>query len=164
MTFFVENESMSVFEFEIEQLCELVTKEVLKEERCPYEPQINLLITDLDGIREINKSFRNIDAATDVLSFPALNFERESDFSFLENEDTCFDPDSGELLLGDIMICADKVKEQAVNYGHSEYREFAFLVVHSLLHLCGYDHMEDSERKCMENKQKKILETLGITR
>ncbi len=75
-----------------------------------------------------------------------------------------FNPETGELILGDIVISVDKVEEQADKYGHSQTRELAFLVAHSMLHLCGYDHMEDGEREQMEERQKKILETRGYTR
>ena len=81
-----------------------------------------------------------------------------------EGEADYFDPESGELLLGDIIISADKVKEQAQKYGHSEKREFAFLTAHSMLHLCGYDHMAEEEAKLMEQKQEEVLTVLGITR
>ncbi len=76
----------------------------------------------------------------------------------------CFDPDSGELILGDIIISVEKVEEQAQEYGHSELREFAFLVAHSMFHLCGYDHMEANEAAVMEQKQEAVLTQLGITR
>ena len=100
-----------------------------------------------------------------MLSFPNVDFEREGIFDIDEDSEAdYFDPDTGELLLGDIMISADKVWEQAKCYGHSVRREFAFLVAHSMLHLCGYDHMEDAERAVMEQKQEKILDALGITR
>ena len=81
-----------------------------------------------------------------------------------DSEADYFDPDTGELILGDIMISVDKVEEQAESYGHSVRREFAFLVAHSMLHLCGYDHMQEQEAAVMEQKQEKILEGLGITR
>lgn len=165
MTSFVENESGITFDFEIEALVREITDMVLTMEQCPYEAQINLLITDNEGIRELNRNFRNLDAPTDVLSFPAIPFGKESDFAMVEEREAdFFDPDSGELLLGDIMISAEKVKEQALKYGHSEKREFGFLVAHSLLHLCGYDHMEPEEAARMEAKQRTALEELGITR
>ena len=81
-----------------------------------------------------------------------------------EEEAEYFDPDSGELLLGDIIISADRVREQAVKYGHSERRELAFLAAHSMFHLCGYDHMTEEEAKVMEQKQENTLTVLGITR
>ena len=138
---------------------------VLDSENCPYESEINVLLTDNEGIHQFNMQYRNIDRPTDVLSFPNLNYEVPSDFdTAAANEADCFNPETGELILGDIIISVDKVKEQAENYGHSEKREFAFLVAHSMLHLCGYDHMEEAEEKQMEEKQEAVLTKLGITR
>ena len=165
MTSYVENESGITFDFDIEELALRVENQVLNMEQCPYEAQINLLVTDLDGIQEINKAFRNLDQPTDVLSFPAIPFTSESDFSIVEEQESdYFDPESGELLLGDIMICAQKVKEQAEKYNHSEMREFGFLVAHSMLHLCGYDHMEPEDAVRMEARQREALDALVITR
>ena len=85
--------------------------------------------------------------------------------SLLEEEQPeCFHPETGELMLGDIIISLDKVKEQAESYGHSTKREFAFLIVHSMLHLFGYDHMEEDEAAVMEQKQKEILDKMEIFR
>ena len=99
------------------------------------------------------------------MSFPNIFYDTPGDFTQVEaSEFDCFDPDSGELLLGDIIISVEKVKSQAVSYGHSEKREFAFLVAHSMLHLCGYDHMTEEDAHIMENKQDMILNALGITR
>ena len=81
-----------------------------------------------------------------------------------EQSEDYFNPETGELLLGDIVISIDKVDEQAEKYGHSKERELAFLVAHSMLHLCGYDHMEDDERLVMEKKQEEILAGKGYTR
>lgn len=165
MTSFVENESGITFDFEIEPLVQSIVEEVLDMENCPYEAQINVLVTDNEGIRKINREFRSLDAPTDVLSFPAIPFEAESDFSIVEEaESDYFEPETGELILGDIMISAEKVKEQALKYNHSERREFGFLVAHSMLHLCGYDHMEPEEAERMEEKQRKVLDKLAITR
>ena len=94
-----------------------------------------------------------------------IPFEKEADFSIAEKEEAdCFDPENGELLLGDIIISAQKVKEQALKYGHSEKREFAFLIAHSMLHLCGYDHMVSDEAAVMEEKQRIIMNPLHISR
>ena len=102
----------------------------------------------------MNLEHRGIDRATDVLSFPMLEFDHPGDFSIIDEETAdVFDPESGELMLGDIVISVDKVLEQAQEYGHSPKREYAFLIAHSMLHLCGYDHMDDEERKVMEEKQ-----------
>ena len=165
MTFYVENETEVTFPFDVEEVVELVAEAVLDAEECPYETQVNVLLTDNEGIREFNREHRGIDRETDVLSFPNVDFETEGDFDIdEEREADYFDPDSGELILGDIIISVDKVMEQAENYGHSTKREFAFLVAHSMLHLCGYDHMEEEEREQMEQMQRDILTGLNILR
>ena len=76
----------------------------------------------------------------------------------------CFDPDSGELILGDIIINVNRVEEQAKEYGHGIKREFAFLIAHSMFHLCGYDHMNEQDEKIMFTKQEEVLTQLGVTR
>ena len=145
-----------------------VAEAVLDRTGCPYEAQINLLLTDDEAIHDMNMRFRGIDRATDVLSFPMLSYPAPGDFSFLEDEENvdadCFDPESGELLLGDIVISTDHCRAQAVSYGHSVEREYAFLIAHSMLHLCGYDHMEEEEAAVMEEKQRAVLDRLNITR
>ncbi len=165
MTSCVENETDVTFEFDCKEILELIMEQVLLAENCPYEVQVNLLLTDNEGIHEFNRQYRQVDAPTDVLSFPMIDFRKEADFSIVEEEEAdYFDPDSGELILGDIIISVEKVAEQALKYGHSEKREFAFLAAHSLLHLCGYDHMTEKEARVMEEKQEKVLSVLGITR
>lgn len=165
MTFYVENETEENFPFDAQKTAEAVCRAVLEEEKCPYEVQVSLVITDNEGIREINRESRGIDRETDVLSFPNMDFERESCFQIDEDREAdYFDPDTGELILGDIMISAEKVRQQAEEYGHSLRREFAFLVAHSMFHLCGYDHMEEQAAEVMEKKQEEVLEHLGIRR
>ena len=165
MTFYVENETAVEFPFLVEETVRTVCEAVLESENCPYETQVNVVLTDNSGIREMNRECRGIDRETDVLSFPNVDFEQEGVFDIDEDREAdYFDPDTGELMLGDILISVDKVMEQAQNYGHSVRREFEFLVAHSMLHLCGYDHMEEAEAKVMERKQEEILAGLGITR
>lgn len=165
MTSCVEIEIKDDFDFDIKEVTDAVMEQILETEHCPYEAQVNLLVTDNEGIRQFNRDFREIDRETDVLSFPNLNYESPADFSHVEEETFgCFEPDTGELLLGDIIISADRVREQAESYGHSRKREFAFLVAHSMLHLLGYDHMTDEEAEIMEKKQEEALSALGITR
>lgn len=82
----------------------------------------------------------------------------------MEQEEDNFNPDTEEALLGDIVLCVDRVKEQAKQFGHSEKREYAFLILHSMLHLFGYDHMTQEEAAVMEEKQNKILNQMGIYR
>lgn len=165
MTFFVENETDKTFSFDVEQVVEQVAGKVLDMEKCPYEVQVNVLLTDNEGIRQYNRDYRQIDRETDVLSFPNLDFEQPGEFEIDEDREAdYFDPDTGELILGDIIISVDKVTEQAGSYGHSRKREFAFLVAHSMLHLSGYDHMEEDEARDMEARQEEALKALGITR
>ena len=137
--------------------------------KCPYEAEVNVTLTDNDEIKKINDEYRNINNPTDVLSFPMLNFALPGDFDGISDElendvEDYFNPDSGELMLGDIVVSVEKVVEQAEKYGHSQERELAFLVAHSMMHLFGYDHMEPDEAAVMESKQKEILDNLGITR
>ncbi|MBO4376535.1 MAG: rRNA maturation RNase YbeY [Lachnospiraceae bacterium] len=167
MTFYVENETGHNFRFNIEELATKVGDEVLKKEGCKLSPAVNLLVTDPEGIRDYNRDFRNIDKETDVLSFPNLEFERPGYFDpkyLKENEADLKDPDTGEIILGDIIINRERVLSQSKKYNHSVKREFAFLVAHSMLHLCGYDHMTKEEAEVMEKKQEEALTSLGITR
>ena len=165
MSLFIETEGKAEFDFDIREIAELVVNAVLEHEKCPYEAEISLLLTHNDEIHEMNLEHRGIDRATDVLSFPMLDFDHPGDFSIIDEETAdVFDPESGELMLGDIVISVDKVLEQAQEYGHSPKREYAFLIAHSMLHLCGYDHMDDEERKVMEEKQREIMEKINILR
>ena len=147
-----------------QEIISRVVDVVLDYEECPYESEVNVVITNNDEIHRTNKEFRGIDRATDVLSFPMLEYEEPGVFDWLDDYDEYFNPETGELMLGDIMISMDKVWEQAREYGHAVERERAFLTVHSLLHLCGYDHMEEDEKEIMEEKQREIMDILGIHR
>lgn len=165
MTFCVENETGEVFPFSMEETARQVCESVLEAEACPYEASVNLLLTDSEGIRELNREYRSMDQETDVLSFPNLDFTQAGVFEIPEEREAdYFDPDTGELLLGDICICVNRMRKQAESFGHSLQREFAFLVAHSMFHLCGYDHMEEADARMMEHKQEEVLESLGITR
>jgi len=160
MTFYVENETEFKFPFNIEEISTSIIEYILEAEECPYEVEVSLLISDNERIQEINKLHRGIDKATDVLSFPNVDYEEPSDFSLIEDllaQADYFHPDTGELILGDIMVSYEKVLEQAKSYGHSQLREFSFLLAHSMLHLLGYDHMEQEEMELMERKQEEIL-------
>ena len=113
--------------------------------------EISLSIVSLDEIHELNRQYRNVDKPTDVLSFPMVE-----DFNEIDETE--------ELLLGDVVICMDKVKEQAEEYGHSQERETVYLFVHSLCHLLGYDHMNDDERSEMRRREEEVMSLLGIER
>ena len=151
-------------DIDAEELFSYCAKAVLDDAKCPYECEISLLLVDNESIKEINASTRNIDKVTDVLSFPANEFETPGDFTNIDENKFEFNPESGELILGDIVISQDRVISQAKEYEHSEKRELAFLIVHSMLHLIGYDHMEESDRILMEDKQKQVMNILNIHR
>lgn len=165
MSVIIENEYQEDVLEGYEAIIEEIVEAALDYEKCPYECQVNVTLVDDETIHQVNLEFRQIDRATDVLSFPALEYEEAGEFDWLEEDGIgCFDPESGELILGDIMISMDKVQAQAEEYGHSLRREFAFLIAHSMLHLMGYDHMEEDERAVMERKQEEILQMKNYTR
>ncbi len=164
MSITIEKEVEESFAFDYETLIKNVVEKSLDYIECPYETEISVTITDNKGIQIINNEFRNIDKPTDVLSFPMIEYITPGEFDFLDEVDDAFNPETGELVLGDIVINIEKVKEQANEYGHSEVRELGFLIAHSMLHLFGFDHIEENEMKIMEQKQENILEELDIKR
>ena len=163
MTVEIENESGIELSFDWEETIRGTVISALDYEGCPYECEVSVLLTDNEGIREVNRAMRGIDKPTDVLSFPAAEYARPADFDGLEEQDV-FNPETGEYMVGDVMVSVEKVKSQAAKYGHSEKRELAFLVAHSMLHLMGYDHEDNEERKVMEERQEAVLQRIGITR
>lgn len=165
MILYIDKECDLEFSFDAEDVANRVVERALSYVNCPYDSEVGLFITDNEGIREYNRDYRGIDKETDVLSFPNVDYDTPGDFSHVEEGyEDYFDPDSGRLVLGDMIVSAPKVLEQAKAYGHSEKREFAFLIAHSMLHLFGYDHMEDEERVEMEKHQEEILNSLEIRR
>ena len=151
MTITVEYEAEKRLDLPYEEIINDIVTAALDYEKCPYEAEVNVILTDNASIQEINREQRRIDAPTDVLSFPLVDYESPADFDHVEEAvEDYFNPETGELMLGDIVISVDKVEEQAEKYGHSQTRELAFLTAHSMLHLCGYDHMEEEERLEME--------------
>lgn len=165
MMIYLETEAGTQTGVAYEAIARMVAEKVLDTEEFPYEAEVNLVITDDEEIWRVNREFRGIDRPTDVLSFPMIPFEQPADYAILE-EDSCsyVNPDTEAIALGDIMISADKIIQQAEEYGHSREREFGFLVAHSMLHLLGYDHMEPQEAAVMEKKQSQVLEELGLGR
>lgn len=165
MTINIICEEKPDFSFQYKKLAEKVIRQALDHEQFPYEAEISLTLVNNEMIREINREMREIDAPTDVLSFPMLHYEAPADFSQIERSwEETVNPDTDEVMLGDIVLSLDKVRAQAEEYGHSEKREYAFLIVHSMLHLMGYDHMEPCEAAEMEDRQREILEMLNIKR
>ena len=164
MTLLVDTQLEIPFDFDYSIMAQNAVEKVLDHEGFSYEAQISLTLTDEDEIHRINHEFRQIDKPTDVLSFPMLDFETPGVIPDEGMLDDCIDPDSGEVVLGDIVICVPRVIAQAAEYGHSELREYVFLIVHSVLHLLGYDHMTDEDRSIMEKKQDEIMNELDIQR
>ncbi len=165
MSIYITNEYNKKYPPEYESIVKDIIEFSIDYMKCPYECEISVLFTDNYGIHEINKETRGIDNPTDVLSFPMIDFYEPGSFDFLEeNGEEYFNSDTGELLLGDIVISLDKVLSQAEEYGHSPKREIAFLTAHSMLHLFGHDHMKDEERQEMERLQEDILNRKGYTR
>ncbi|MEN8077109.1 rRNA maturation RNase YbeY [Clostridioides difficile] len=146
----------------INEVCEYALK--AEEMIIPY--QISLLFVDNEEIREINRDTRGIDNATDVLSFPMLDYPKDKVFKDVY-KNTKFNEiylDGNELVLGDMVLSLERAKEQSIEYNHSFIREVCYLVVHSILHLLGYDHMEEEEKKKMREREEKILGGLNISR
>ncbi len=126
---------------------------VLREEKFEGDSEVSVSFVDNEEIRKLNKEFRNIDSATDVLSFPLG-----------ENGVYDVNPDTGAKLLGDVVISMERAQKQAMEYGHSFEREVCYLTVHSMLHLLGYDHMEPQEKAEMRMKEETVMERIGLER
>lgn len=138
----------------------------LKEEEVDKPCEISLVFVDNEEIKEINNQTRGMDKATDVLSFPMLDYPEDEVYkdvyiAYKFNE-SFYDGD--ELVLGDIVLSLERAEEQRIEYNHSFERECSYLVVHSVLHLLGYDHMEEAEKIKMRNREEEILSKLNITR
>ena len=141
-----------------EKVIEKVLNKCFKEENLENSKlYITITLTNPENIRIINKQYRNIDRATDVLSFPM--FEKEELEEKIKNNDF-----EHQDVLGDLIISIEKVKEQAEEYGHSFERELSYMVVHGFYHLMGYDHIKEEDKKIMRPKEEKILNDLQILR
>ena len=154
-------------------VCDILSEELtnviefaLKEEEVDIKCEVSLLFVDNEEIKEINKDTRGIDRETDVLSFPMLEYEDKKVFKDLykDYKFSQSDFDGEELVLGDIVLSLEKALEQSQEYNHSFEREASYLVVHSVLHLLGYDHMEDEDKAIMRSREEDILNKLNITR
>ncbi|MBO8435045.1 MAG: rRNA maturation RNase YbeY [Tyzzerella sp.] len=155
MTVLFDNRYEGQFDEEFFQMIEKIALLSLEYEDFDTDCEISVSLVDNNEIKDINSRFRNIDSATDVLSFPQLTFEEDEICDVNEND---------EIILGDIIISVERAMEQAKEYGHSLKREIAFLTAHSMLHLLGYDHMVKEEEEVMFKKQKEILNIAGIPR
>ena len=139
-------------------------EEVLAYTDFPYEIDVTLTITNDAYIRVLNKEHRGKDQATDVLSFPMIEWAKPCDYNALEKQlDYLINPETGFVVLGDIVLSMEHVFAQAKAYEHSFEREFSFLIVHSMLHLLGFDHEEKTDEMIMINEQKKIMPRIKNT-
>ena len=130
----------------------------LELENIDKECYVSITIVEADEIKELNAEHRGIDKVTDVLSFPVVNLLDGSDIS------DAGDYYDGRLILGDVVLCADRASEQAEEFGHSVEREFGYLTCHSVLHLIGYDHETDDEREVMRQKEEVVMNELNLKR
>lgn len=151
MTIFFEdgfdmNSSMTgLMEQAASKCIELENRPNLDPDRC----SVSVSFAMKEEIRQLNKAYRGVDSPTDVLSFPQFNSWEEL-------------PEEGDILLGDVVICVEIALEQAREYGHSQERELLYLFTHSILHLLGYDHMKDDEKKIMREKEEQVMAELGL--
>ena len=156
---------INITETEINGLKNVINKALIEEEvTIPCE--VSLVFVDNLEIKEINNETRGIDRSTDVLSFPMLDYEDKKVFKECY-KDFDFDityKDGNELVLGDIVLSLERAKEQSIEYNHSFQREASYLVVHSVLHLLGYDHMEEDDKRKMRKREEEILNKLNISR
>jgi probable rRNA maturation factor len=149
MELYIDNRQEKVeLDEDIFDIIEKTIEETLLLEGKSFNYEISLTFVNNEEIRELNKKYRNIDRETDVLSFP------------LEQDESLFPMP----MLGDIVISAEKALEQSIEYGHSFVREIAYLTAHSMLHLLGYDHMNETEKQIMRKKEKNVMKKLNIFR
>ncbi|MCT4688350.1 MAG: rRNA maturation RNase YbeY [Vallitalea sp.] len=165
MSIIINNDTEQNFSKEYVDIINKVIAVSLDQEKCPYEIEVSVTITNNEQIRKINKKHRDMDKPTDVLSFPLIDFTKPSEFDDIdEDNDEWFNLDTGELMLGDIIISLERAYEQAKEYGHSIEREIGFLTAHSMLHLMGYDHIINEEEQVMKQQQQQILNEVGLKR
>jgi probable rRNA maturation factor len=149
---------------ELEYSIKEVIEHALREEKVNLPCEVSIIFVDNDCIRDINSENRNIDKITDVLSFPMLEYPPGKVFKdvYMDYEFQPEDMDGGKLILGDIAISLEKAEEQSREFGHSFLREVCYLTVHSLLHLLGYDHMKDEDKKIMRSREEEILQKFKL--
>lgn len=134
----------------------------LEQERISVPCEVSVLLTDNEGIRQINREYRNVDRETDVLSFPMFELIPGQ---FPNDVTNLLDPGTQLLPLGDMALSVEKIRSQAQEFGHSEEREIGYLTVHSVLHLLGYDHLDEGEmKKQMRSREEAVMEYLNIPR
>lgn len=163
MTLMIDNRQDNINIEEINDIIEKVVNKTIEYEGIKNKFEISVILVDNIQIQKINKEYRKIDSPTDVLSFPMIEYDEPGilphDGAYLE-----VDRDTDEILLGDIAISLEKAYEQSKEYGHSFEREVAFLTLHGMLHLLGYDHIDEKDRALMRQREEGILNILKINR
>ena len=148
--------------YKLKMLVRRAVVATLEHEQYENPCEVSVTFTDDEGIRALNRQYRQVDRPTDVLSFPMIGgMLKDATPAELLG---CVDPETGALELGDLVICVDRAKEQAAEYGHSVRRELGYLSAHGLLHLCGYDHETDEERAQMREREEAALSKCCLTR
>ena len=162
MTVTVEYEAEEKLDLPYEEIIKNVIEESLDYVECPYDAEVNVLLTDNAGIHQINLDMRGIDNPTDVLSFPMFQL---TPGVLPENWDEYKDPETGLVPLGDMAISLERARDQAKRFGNTTRREIGYLTIHSILHLLGYDHMDEGEQKRqMRTREEIIAAELGLQR
>ena len=147
-------------EYEVRALFEKCARNVLSRENVDFPAEIDITVVDADTIREMNAEYRSKDSVTDVLSFPMYEFYNGEPREELDEE-----PDTGCVMLGDMILCYTRACEQAKEFGHSAARECGYLTTHSMLHLLGYDHeRNDEDTRLMRSKEEEYMNAIGLTR
>ncbi|MBZ9636091.1 rRNA maturation RNase YbeY [Clostridium sp. FP1] len=164
---FIDNRQNNIV---VTQELEIVIKDVieytLKEEKLFIDNEVSVILIDNEEIKKINSKNRGIDKITDVLSFPMLDYPQNKVFKdvYIDYKFDQSDLNDERLVIGDVALSLEKAKEQSEEFGHSFIRECAYLTVHSILHLLGYDHMEEDEKNIMRKREEEILSNFKISR
>ncbi|MBX4258949.1 rRNA maturation RNase YbeY [Clostridium estertheticum] len=151
---------------ELETVIKDVIEYTLCEEKLSIDNEVSVIFIDNEEIREINKKYRGIDKITDVLSFPMLNYPENKVFKevYINYKFDQSDLYDEKLVIGDVALSLERSKQQSEEFGHSFIRECAYLTVHSILHLLGYDHMEEDQKNIMRKREEEILKNFSLTR
>lgn len=163
LTLMIDNRQDAVDVKEINGIIQKVVNKTIEHEGIKDKFEISIIFVNNTQIQKINKEYRKIDSPTDVLSFPMIEYDKPG---IIPHDEACLevDYDTGDILLGDIAISLEKAYEQSKEYGHSFEREVAFLTLHGMLHLLGYDHIDEEDRVLMRQKEEEILNILKISR
>ncbi len=161
-----DRQSNICIENNLVETIERVVDFALKIENMQEDYEVSIIFVDNQNIKKLNNDFRHIDKETDVLSFPMLEYPEgkvyKEVYKTIHLDDSFYD--EGKLILGDIALSLEKALEQSKEYGHSFEREVTYLTVHSILHLLGYDHMEESDKVIMRNREEEILMNFNLQR